>query len=142
MKNNRSIFLNNVSGFRFFPWTFLPKNFLRAKTIPYSNMATRIGACIPTNHTSMELKPLLGGALTELYVLIWIKQSIVSIPILPGNLEQYQLLVTYFCYFLLCNKMSSIQPASNLENSFVPGTTSGLIKNENKDRNAKTPVVV
>ena len=73
MKNNRSIFLNNFSGFRFFPWTILPKNFLRAKMIPYSNMATRIGACIPTNHTSMELKPRLGGALTELYVLIWIK---------------------------------------------------------------------
>ena len=65
-KKNRSMFLINFSGSRFFPLIVLLKNFLNAKRIPYSNMAINIGACIPINHTSMELKPRLVGALTEL----------------------------------------------------------------------------
>ena len=40
-------------------WSGFCTNLLIPNIIPYSNTASKVGACIPINHASIELKPLL-----------------------------------------------------------------------------------
>ena len=66
MNEKRSIYLNSFSGVMFLFVIVWKQNFFKANKIPYSKIAIRIGACIPSNHNSTELNPRLGGALMEL----------------------------------------------------------------------------